>query len=410
MNFEEMLNVQEGRNPHRENTPFGSYYRRQIDGKYRNVIELKPNLTESTDFCETIKSEQQWSTHQRVKQQLHFELHIDSSGIYEIELEQGNFTTLASLLDQNPAAVAGKDFIEDILNALFDCTAKLHEENVYHLCFAPYNTFVRKNDSTPFLLSHGSFYSVDDRMELFAEAKDYLAPEILRGESGDQRSDIYSLGCLIAYLYNQGSMPYEYKQVVKKATAENPSKRYKSIEQMRKAISQKRYARNSLIMFGIAVAISLLAVYLYIDNLPEPTSNFEYEEHAQQPTYDLFSDDELDVDTAFLDDTIDLSDEALMQKAEMIYRKRYQKAADEILSKVYNNKHMGSSEKTFMANSQSMAEDLLKAQQKLAGEAGLPDGLAGRIGHEIVEQLTQQKQKGLSRNGYIKAKSGDDNE
>ena len=96
-----------------------------------------------------------------------------------------------------------------------------------------------------------------------------------------------------------------------------------------------------------------------------------------------------------------------MQKAEMIYRKRYQKAADEILSKVYNSKHMGSSEKTFMANSQSMAEELLKVQKELAGEAGLPDGLAGRIGHEIVEQLTQQKQKGLSRHGYIKAKEND---
>ena len=94
----------------------------------------------------------------------------------------------------------------------------------------------------------------------------------------------------------------------------------------------------------------------------------------------------------------------------MIYRKRYQKAADAILSKVYNSRHMGSSEKTFMANSQSMAEELLKVQHQLAEEAGLPESLAGRIGHEITEQLTQQKQKGLSRNGYIRAEKSEEKE
>ena len=78
------------------------------------------------------------------------------------------------------------------------------------------------------------------------------------------------------------------------------------------------------------------------------------------------------------------------------------------ISKVYNNKHMGSSEKTFMANSQSMAEELLKAQQQLAEETGMPSGLAGRIGHEIVERLTEQKQKSLTRRGYIRAGQGDD--
>ena len=61
-----------------------------------------------------------------------------------------------------------------------------------------------------------------------------------------------------------------------------------------------------------------------------------------------------------------------------------------------------------MANSQSMAEELLKAQQQLAEETGMPSGLAGRIGHEIVERLTEQKQKSLSRRGYIRAGQGDD--
>jgi serine/threonine protein kinase len=403
MNFEELLNVQEGQKPHRESTPLGSYYRRQVDGKYRYVIDLRPELTDSIVFCEALKQEQQWAARQRGKNQLHYNLHQDSGGLlYEVELEQGHFLTLRSLLEQNPAAVAGKDFVDNIVMPLIEYGSTLNEAGVLHLCFAPNNVFVRKSDNHPFLLTHGSFYkAMSDQRELFAGAEDYVAPEVLAGQEATDCSDVYSMGKLIAFLHEQGDMSFEYKQVVKKATAEDPAKRYKSLDEMRKAIIQMRSMRRSALLMAASLIISLLAVYFYVTSLPE-TTNVEFIEPAQQQTNDLFTSDELDEDTVFLADTVDLSDDEMMKKAEMIYRKRYQKAADKILSRVYNSKHMGSSEKSFMANSQSMAEELLKVQQELAGEAGLPDGLAGRIGHEIVEQLTQQKQKGLSRNGYIR--------
>ena len=403
MNFEELLNVQEGQKPHRESTPLGSYYRRQVDGKYRYVIDLRPELTDSIVFSEALRQEQQWAVRQRGKNQLHYNLHQDSGGLlYEVELEQGHFLTLRSLLEQNPAAVAGKDFVDNIVMPLIEYGSTLNEAGVLHLCFAPNNVFVRKSDNHPFLLTHGSFYkAMSDQRELFAGAEDYVAPEVLAGQEATDCSDVYSMGKLIAFLHEQGDMSFEYKQVVKKATAEDPAKRYKSLDEMRKAIIQMRSMRRSALLMAASLIISLLVVYFYVSSLPE-TTNVEFIEPAQQQTNDLFTSDELDEDTAFLADTVDLSDDEMMKKAEMIYRKRYQKAADKILSRVYNSKHMGSSEKSFMANSQSMAEELLKVQQELAGEAGLPDGLVGRIGHEIVEQLTQQKQKGLSRNGYIR--------
>ena len=408
MNFEELLNVQEGQKPHRESTPLGSYYRRQVDGKYRYVIDLRPELTDSIVFSEALKQEQQWAVRQRGKNQLHYNLHQDSGGLlYEVELEQGHFLTLRSLLEQNPAAVAGKDFVDNIVMPLIEYGSTLNEAGVLHLCFAPNNVFVRKSDNHPFLLTHGSFYkAMSDQRELFAGAEDYVAPEVLAGQEATDCSDVYSMGKLIAFLHEQGDMSFEYKQVVKKATAEDPAKRYKSLDEMRKAIIQMRSMRRSALLMAASLIISLLVVYFYVTSLPE-TTNVEFIEPAQQQTNDLFTSDELDEDTVFLADTVDLSDDEMMKKAEMIYRKRYQKAADKILSRVYNSKHMGSSEKSFMANSQSMAEELLKVQQELAGEAGLPDGLAGRIGHEIVEQLTQQKQKGLSRNGYIRPKEGE---
>ena len=117
MNFEEMLNSR-GTSAHREKMPLGEFYRKQVDGKYRYVIDLKPALVDNVKFCEALKANMEWAVRHREKQQVHGELHEDSSGIYEIEMETGNFQTLASVLASNPAIVAQKGFIDEIFKSL----------------------------------------------------------------------------------------------------------------------------------------------------------------------------------------------------------------------------------------------------------------------------------------------------
>ena len=410
VNYEELIESRDKRKTGKFRLPYGYFYKRIIDNKYSNFVEFHDELTDNILFSECIRRQCDALKTIKSKYQLHFTPNEggDDDSVYAVAIEPGNYISFEQLLNDNPAIVVKDDFINATIRNLVEITTELNSLGIQHLCFAPSNILVRKSDNEVRLLLHGSFFLPTKMQDTFFEdIEGFIAPEVMSEAQCSDRSDVYSLGKLIAFLYEQGSMPFEYKQVVKKATAEEPRKRYKSLDEMHKAISQKRSMRRSAVLMAASLIVSLLAVYIYVDTLPDAANNIEFVEPAKQQTNDLFSSDELEEDTAFLADTIDLSDEALMQKAEMIYRKRYQKAADEILSKVYNSKHMGSSEKTFMANSQSMAEELLKVQKELAGEAGLPDGLAGRIGHEIVEQLTQQKQKGLSRHGYIKAKEND---
>lgn len=404
MNYEEMLNAQEGVATHREKLPVGVFYRKQIEKKYRYVVELKPELADSIVFCEALKKEHQWTSKQMAKEQMHYELHEDSSGVYEMELEQGSFLTLSQLIDQNPAVVAGKGFIDHLVEALFDFTSKLHAEGIYHLCFAPQNVFMRKGDNQPLLLCHGSFYTgVNDVKALYEGYEDYLAPEVMSNGSIDERSDIYSLGKLIAFIFDQGAMPYEYKAIVKKATDPSPDKRYKSVEAMKSALTQKRASRRSLFMLVAAVLIALLGIFLYFDLMPQ-TTYVEFVEPAPKVEEPDPFDTQFDPALMLTDDTLMMSDEDRMyqRKAEEIYRKRLQQGADEILSKVYNNERMSSSEKSFRANSQAMAEELIKLQKELADEAGLSPDQAERIGTEIIERLTDEKQKSLTHKGYIK--------
>lgn len=403
-----MLNAQDGAASHREKMPLGEFYKKQIDRKYRNIVELRPELSDSLVFCEALKNDHKWTMQQPATQQMHYELHEDSSGIYELELEQGNFTTLAQLLDNNPAAVTEKDFVGNLVGKLVDFTTRLHESGVFQVCFAPQNIFIRKGDGSPLLLCHGSFYqSMVDSKLLYDGFEDYVAPELLTPDGkADERSDIYSLGKLIDYLFSQGSMPYEYKAVVKKATDADPARRYSSVADMKAAISAKRGAKRSLFMFLGAIAITALAIGLYIELVP-PTVDVEFVEpvpaaNELDDPYDYHFDPStgmmVEGDSMFTEEDL----KAYQQKAEDIFRKRFTEAADAALSKVYDDKRMSSSEKQFMAGSNALMEDLMKKQTEMGEESGLTPEQSGKIAQEIINSITTQKQSQLSRKGYIK--------
>ena len=90
-------------------------------------------------------------------------------------------------------------------------------------------------------------------------------------------------------------------------------------------------------------------------------------------------------------------------KAEQIFRKQYTKAADLILSKIYNNERMNNSEKNFKASSKEVMEELVEKQKELASKSSLSDATTQRIASEIIEQLTDKKKKDLEKIEKAKA-------
>lgn len=412
MNFEEMLNSR-GTSAHREKMPLGEFYRKQVDGKYRYIIDLKPALVDNVKFCEALKANMEWAVRHREKQQVHGELHEDSSGIYEIEMETGNFQTLASVLASNPAIVAQKGFIDEIFKSLTEYLKKMHAEGVYQLCLAPESIFVHKGSSVPMVLTQGSFFQgITDLSALYGDSERYVAPEVMSHGRVDERSDVYALGRLVEYLYETGSMPFEYRKMLKKATAQNPDERFQTLDEMTGALKEHRNTRRMLLAFVAAVALSLLAVWIYIEMVPE-TSTVEFVEPAPKAqTDDLFGsyyDPEMGIIESDTMPVTDL-DRMYQQKAEEIFRKRYAQEADRILSEIYDDKRMNGTEKNYRANSQSMAEELIRLQTEMGEQAGLTEEEAGRIAQEIVDKLTQDKQAQITRRATAKGVQGEEEE
>ena len=407
MNYQEMVNAQQSLASHQEPLPFGKLYRKQIDGKYRLVIDLKQDLADSIVFCEALKKDQEWSAHHGGRHQVPYVLNGDASGVHRIELEQGNFLTLSQLLFDEPATIAANGFVERVINDLFDMTEKLHADGICQLCYAPKNIFVRKGDTAPLLLCHGSFYTgVNDTKSLYEGVEDYVAPEVMSREGADERSDVYGMGKLIEYLFSQSAMPFEYKQVVKKATNANPDKRFKSLAQMRSAITARRSTLRSAIALVVAVVIALLAIWLYFELMPQ-TEYIEFVEPVQEEVTDNPYDNAVfnpEVGLIEGDDSMLMSeqDRQYMAKAEEIFRKRFEAAADEALSKVYNNKRMTSAEKKIMAGNQTIVDELMKQQMEMANEMGISEDRAAAIAEEVISHVNTKKQEDLPSNGYIK--------
>lgn len=417
MNYEELLETRDVRKTNKVRLPYGFFYKRLIDGKYSNFVAFHDELSDNISFNECIRRQCEALEQITSKHQLRFTPNEGDDGIYAVAVEPGNYLTMEQLLNDSPAIVAKGEFMDAAIGDLVSLVAELHQQGILYLCFSPNNVLVRKSDDTVRLLFHGSFFlPLKMQEEMFEGVEDYVAPEVMAEGKADERSDVYSFGKFVDYLYASSGLPFELKHVIQKATAENPEDRYASIEDMYKAMKTRRNIRRTGTVAAAALAIALVVVGLFFELLPN-TEPVEFVKPVEEPIEESLLDEgfnpltELgpDADSATIAKAIqdymmndsDRVDEKKMRefqaKAEQIFRKQYTKAADVILSKIYNNDRMNNTEKNFKATSKDVMEELVAKQRELAANSSLSDATAQRIASEIIDQLTEKKKAELAK-------------
>lgn len=417
MNYEELLETRDSRQTNKVRLPYGYFYKRLIDGKYSNFVEFYDELSDNIAFNECIRKQCEALSQIKNKHQLRFTPNEGDDGVYAVAVETGNYLTVEQLLNDSPAVVAKGDFMDSVVSDLVNLTTELHQQGIQYLCFSPNNVFVRKNDNTVRLLLHCSFFlPLKSQEEMFDGVEDYVAPEVLSEGKADDRSDVYSLAKFVDYLYASSGLPFELKHVIQKATAENPEERYASVEDMYKAMKNRRNMRRTGTIAAAALAIALIVVGMFFEMLPN-TEPVEFVKPVEEPVEESLLDEgfnpltELgpDADSATIAKAIqdymmndsDKVDEKKMRefqaKAEQIFRKQYTKAADLILSKIYNNERMNNNEKSFKATSEEVMRELVEKQREMAANSALSDETAQRIASEIIEQLTEMKKAELAK-------------
>ena len=404
MNYEEMLAAKNEGKQNKTLLPIGEYYRIQTEGKYRPVIIVRQELNSSIAFSGALKTECERNKTLVNRYQLHFTPVVNENGeVEQLEVEQGVFFSMEQLLNENPAVVAEKGFIDNTLQALVDITTYLHGQGIRHICYSPKTVMVRKGDHAVMLLSHGSFYmALDNQRVFYGDDAAYVAPEVLNHGTVDDRCDVYSIGKFMESIFEHVGMSMDYRKALKKATSEKPEDRFDTPQDLWKAVKSNRSMMRSAMMAVAAVVAALVIVELYFELFPEPVQ-VEYVKPApRQATDDLLEDgfkpEELGVVSADSMSEEDLEAQRMYRaKAEEIFRKNYEKEADRILSKIYNKDYMNSTEKQFAAQSQSTIEELMKTQQKMGREASLTPERSQLIASEIIERITNEKKKQLKK-------------
>lgn len=409
MNYEELLAAKNDGRLNLTQLPIGEYYRKQVDGKYRGLVDIRMDLHQNIVFTKALQKECEENKTLANNHQLHFEPTKKEHEISQLTIESGSFISVEQLLGESPAVVAEKDFINNTLKTLVETTSYLHEKGIRQVCFSPRTVFVRKGDHAVMLLSHGSYYlGLTDQESFYGADASYVAPEVLNHGTVDERCDVYSLGKFMESLFEKASMPIEYKLAIKKACSESPEDRFNTPQDMLTSVEKRRDTLKSVVFFVVALVIALAFIGIYFETFPE-SNPIEYVKPApRQATDDLLDDgfspdelgvvssDSIDYESA-ISDSVEVAQPTpnYQAKAEQIFRKNFEKEANRILSKIYSKTYMSNSEKQFMAENQETIRELMELQQKMGEEASLTAERSQLIASEIIERVTNEKKKQL---------------
>ncbi len=412
MNYEELVFTGENAPMRLVKLPIGVFRRVSEDHKYVNRVDLREVLADNPVFCESLRNECGKNAGISDSHQMRFSPVVENGEVKALEVEHGHFVSFGQLMVENPAVVARPDFMRSVMDGLFEITSCLHSQGIFHLCYSPSNVFVRKGTDKVMLLSHGSFYTKMCRPEvLYEDCLDYVAPEVLSCGTIDERSDVYSLGKFFGYLFSVTEMPPGYKAAIDKAVSEVMEDRYLTVAEMATAFKVRNRMSRGVRTAVVVGLISLLCVGVFFGLMPEPVA-VEYVKPAPKADADDYLDDGFDPNTELgvaVHDSSGMftSDEAdemkrYEKKCEEIFRKRYREEAGRILSKIYNNDYMGASEKKFVAASQSVMDELVKAQIEIAEQSGLSNVRSQGIAAEIIESVTAEKNRSQTKQGIQK--------
>lgn len=167
-----------------------------------------------------------------------------------IEMEWVDGSTLDRFVaEEHPGPVVSDAIIDQICDAL----SYIHSKQVLHKDLKPSNILVTHKGNVvkliDFGLSDSSGHSV---LKIPAGTVIYTAPEVLKGAEADVRSEVFSLGLVIA------SLGPRHRLVVRKCCEPRPGRRYASVTEVKKALHS-----NWPFISGVLFILLVAAFALY---------------------------------------------------------------------------------------------------------------------------------------------------
>ena len=229
-------------------------FRVKVYGKLHFLKRLKAEYAGDIRYQEALRKE--FETGYRLEHpNLVRYLSLDKDSIL-MEYVEGE--TLSQRLAKNPDYFNGQKHTEKFVHQLLDVLVYLHSHQVLHLDLKPDNILLTHINNDVKLIDLGFCYT-DTFADTQGHTNAFAAPEQKEGGAVDVRSDIYAFGRILELLPDHSV----YNKVIARCTAENPSARYQSIDEILYDINHRRryflYAATfSAIGALLAISIALL--------------------------------------------------------------------------------------------------------------------------------------------------------
>ena len=161
--------------------------------------------------------------------------------------------TLDQRIAKNPDYFSDRKHTEKFVLQLLSALQYLHNHQVLHLDLKPENILLTHINDDVKLIDLG-FCRTDAFVDTQGYTSGFAAPEQLSGGEVDVRTDIYAFGKILALLPNHSL----YNKVIARSTADNPSARYQSIDEILYDINHRR--RYFLYAAAFAAIVAVLAI------------------------------------------------------------------------------------------------------------------------------------------------------
>ena len=226
-------------------------FRVKLYGKLHFLKRLKAEYAGDIRYQEALRKE--FETGYRLEHpNLVRYLSLGKDGIL---MEYVDGETLSQRLTKNPDYFKQRKNSDKLIRQLLSALQYLHNHQVLHLDLKPDNILLTHINDDVKLIDLGFCYT-DTFADTQGRTNAFAAPEQKAGGAVDVRTDLYAFGKILELLPDHSL----YNRVIDRCTAENPSDRYQSIDEILYDINhRRRYFRYvaAFVAIGAVLAIGI---------------------------------------------------------------------------------------------------------------------------------------------------------
>ena len=220
-------------------------YRVKLYGKFHFMKRLKPELRTDPRYVSALQKEFETGYRLDHPHLVRYVLKGDDYLLTEY-IDGENLKTFAI---NHPDYFKSRKNTNRILSQLLDVVNYLHQHQIVHLDLKPENIIITRIGHDVKLTDLGYCYT-DTYTDTMGYTDHYAAPEQLTNHQVDVRTDIYAIGKILQTL----PCAHIYNKVIAHCTAEDPSKRYQTVEELQNAL----HTSSRLLLTGLALLLIIL--------------------------------------------------------------------------------------------------------------------------------------------------------